>query len=103
MTSLGPAPELTPPSMAPRQPSPLTPPPAIMMDPGQIESGHTAISDSLVFEDDISLPPERPARAAGPRADASTEHTTPHVNAPIVRRVPEPVDAAGARLHGSGP
>ena len=55
MTSLGPAPDLTPPSLAPRQPSPLTPPPAIM-DPG-----HTALSDSLVFEDDLVPPPQRPA------------------------------------------
>lgn len=57
MTSLGAAPELIPPSLAPRQPSPLTPPPAIMEDNG----GHTAIADSLMFEDDLSPPPQRPS------------------------------------------
>jgi len=59
MTSLGPAPELVPPSLAPRQSSPLTPPPAIM-DPEPMDSGHTAIQDGLVFEDDYVSPPQRP-------------------------------------------
>jgi len=60
MTSLGPAPELTPPSLAPRQPSPLTPPPAIM-DASQLEGGHTALSDSILFDDEPLMPPEQPA------------------------------------------
>ena len=59
MTSLGPAPELVPPSLAPRQSSPLTPPPAIM-DPEPMDSGHTAIQDGLVFEDDYVSPPQHP-------------------------------------------
>ena len=96
MTSLGPAPELTPPSMAPRQPSPLTPPPAIMMDPGQIESGHTAISDSLVFEDDISLPPERPAPPPAPAPTPARSTPPPMSTPPSSGDVPEPVDAAPA-------
>jgi predicted component of type VI protein secretion system len=81
MTSLGPAPELTPPSMAPRQPSPLTPPPAIMMDPGQAEAGHTALSDSILFEDEISLPPERPAPPPAP-ASAPARSTPPPMSTP---------------------
>lgn len=56
MTSLGGAPELIPPGMGMPQPSPLTPPPAIM-DPS-----HTALSESPVFEDEVSPPvPSRPA------------------------------------------
>jgi pSer/pThr/pTyr-binding forkhead associated (FHA) protein len=56
MTSLGGAPELVPPGLIMPQPSPLTPPPAIM------ESGQTGITEGLVFEDELSPPPqpERP-------------------------------------------
>jgi pSer/pThr/pTyr-binding forkhead associated (FHA) protein len=59
MTSLGGAPELIPPGMGMPQPSPLTPPPAIM-DPS-----HTALADSPVFEDEVSPPPP-PSRPATP-------------------------------------
>jgi predicted component of type VI protein secretion system len=79
MTSLGPAPELVPPSLGPRQSSPLTPPPAIM-DPEPMDSGHTAIQDGLVFEDDYVSPPQRPdtpppvepAASSPPRSAASS-------------------------------
>jgi FHA domain-containing protein/zinc ribbon protein len=79
MTSLGPAPELVPPSLGPRQSSPLTPPPAIM-DPEPMDSGHTAIQDGLVFEDDYVSPPQRPdtpppvepAASSPPRSSASS-------------------------------
>jgi len=74
MTSLGAAPELMPPGMVSRQPSPLTPPPAIM------DSGHTALSDSLVFEDDLSPPPQRPS-------------TPPLVSPPPSRSTPPPMPA----------
>jgi pSer/pThr/pTyr-binding forkhead associated (FHA) protein len=74
MTSLGAAPELIPPGLAPRQPSPLTPPPAIM------DSGHTALSDSLLFEDDLSPPPQRPS-------------TPPPDSAPPVRSTPPPMSS----------
>jgi pSer/pThr/pTyr-binding forkhead associated (FHA) protein len=67
MTSLGAAPELIPPSLAPRQPSPLTPPPAIM------DSGHTAIADSIVFEDDLSPPPQPSSTSPSDSQPASDE------------------------------
>ena len=74
MTSLGAAPELIPPSLAPRQPSPLTPPPAIM------DSGHTAIADSIVFEDDLSPPPQPSSTSPSgsqPAADESRAAAQP--------------------------
>lgn len=73
MTSLGAAPELIPPELAPRPPSPLTPPPAIMEDAG----GHTAISDSLVFEDDLSPPPQRPSTPPPASTPAPSRGNTP--------------------------
>lgn len=77
MTSLGGMPEFSPPpsmGMPPLQPSPLTPPPQIMS-----ESNHTALSDSLLYEEDLSMPnlpkqaaaPPPPAAAAGPASSAS--------------------------------
>jgi pSer/pThr/pTyr-binding forkhead associated (FHA) protein len=74
MTSLGSAPELIPPSLAPRQPSPLTPPPAIM------DSGHTAIADSIDFEDDLSPPPQPSSTSPSvsqPAADESKAAAQP--------------------------
>ena len=101
MTSLGAAPELMPPGMAARQPSPLTPPPAIMMDAGQMESGHdsghTALSDSLVFEDDISLPPERPPTPPPASTPASPRSTPPPMSTP-----PSSADSGSASQSSSG-
>jgi hypothetical protein len=78
MTSLGPAPELVPPSLGPRQSSPLTPPPAIM-DPEPMDSGHTAIQDGLVFEDDYVSPPQRPVTPppAEPAPSSPPRSSTP--------------------------
>jgi hypothetical protein len=69
MTSLGGAPELVPPGLAPRQPSPLTPPPAIM------DSSQTALADSLAYEDDLAPPPQRPSTP--PPTSAPARNTPP--------------------------
>ena len=106
MTSLGGAPELLPPGIAMAQPSPLTPPPPIM-EPSPLDPGHTAISDSLVFEDELSAPP-RPA--AGPSAPLSRPAPSPSpaptapAPQPIPPSRPEPVSsAAGRSSTSSGP
>jgi predicted component of type VI protein secretion system len=83
MTSLGGVPELIPPGLAPRHPSPLTPPPAIM-DPSQ-----TALADSPVFEDDLSSSPQRPA--------------TPPPAPPPARSTPPPSSASASEPRSSSP
>jgi hypothetical protein len=91
MTSLGGAPEFgLPPGMGmglpPSQPSPLTPPPPIMA-----ESNHTALSDSLMYEEDLSVPnfPEPTA----PPPKAATPAPAP---APVPAPAPPPAYAAPA-------
>jgi hypothetical protein len=74
MTSLGGIPELIPPGLAPRQPSPLTPPPAIM-DPN-MDPSRTGFADSLTFEDDVSSPPQRPVTPP-PDPIRPARHTPP--------------------------
>ena len=81
MTSLGGAPELIPPGMGMPQPSPLTPPPAIM-DPS-----HTALAETPVFEDEVS-PPPAPARPVTPP--------------PASRPSPTPAPAPSSRSRSSG-
>ena len=100
MTSLGPAPELTPPSLAPRQPSPLTPPPAIM-DASQLEGGHTALSDSILFDDEPSMPPEQPATppssaSAPPRSTPPPMFTPPSSGEPRGPSTPPPAPGSTA-------
>lgn len=77
MTSLGGMPEFSPPpsmGMPPLQPSPLTPPPQIMS-----ESNHTALSDSLMYEEDLSMPnlPEPIAAPPPPAAAAAAVAPAP--------------------------
>jgi hypothetical protein len=94
MTSLGAAPELVPPGLAPRQNNPLTPPPTMMgsgMEAG-MDAGHTALADSLSFEEDVLPPPGHesspaasesanqskrdPAPSASPRSASPSEGTS---------------------------
>ncbi len=86
MTSLGGAPELIPPGMGMPQPSPLTPPPAIM-DPS-----HTALSETPVFEDEVS-PPPAPSRPATP----------PPVSRPAPAPAPVASPSRGRSPVSSGP
>jgi predicted component of type VI protein secretion system len=92
MTSLGGIPELVPPGLSPRQPSPLTPPPAIM-DPS-----HTALSDSLSFEDEVSPAPARPSTPPPVRPI-----TPPPAPARPDRNTPPPVSVAPPDLGNSTP
>jgi hypothetical protein len=55
------------------------------MDPGPMDSGHTAIQDGLVFEDDYVSPPQRPNTA--PPAD-------PAPSTPARSSTPAPASAA---------
>jgi hypothetical protein len=75
MTSLGGMPEFSPPpsmGMPPMQPSPLTPPPQIMS-----EANHTALSDSLVYEEDLSMPNLPDPDVAPPQAAVAPPEPAP--------------------------
>jgi hypothetical protein len=108
MTSLGGAPELMLPSLAPRpaapssQPTrpgtqasspvppatPLTPPPSIMdLD---VDGGHTGFAESGMFddEDDVSAVPQGPVESQ-PVAPPVAQVPPTHVPTPAVQRTPE--------------
>jgi len=109
MTSLGGAPELMLPSLAPRPPAPssqstrpgtqpsvpvlpatpLTPPPPIM--DVDMDGGHTGFAESGMFddEDELSAVPQRPAE---PQPVAAPPAPAP---APAVHRAPEPAANVG--------
>ena len=96
MTSLGGMPEFSPPpSMGiPMQPSPLTPPPQIMA-----EANHTALSDSLMYEEDLSMPnlPEPASSAAAQPASPTPSPPEPepaYVSPPAAAFEPTPAPAS---------
>jgi hypothetical protein len=101
MTSLGGAPELMLPSLAPRpstppslpeQPAaPLTPPPSIM----DLDGGHTGFADSALFEDEdeVSAVPQRPAESQPAAPPKPALQSSPS---------PTPSPAPASNVGGSG-
>jgi hypothetical protein len=101
MTSLGGAPELmlpslappptTPPAMPEQPAAPLTPPPSIM----DLDGGHTGFADSALFEDeeDVSAVPQRPAESQTAPSPSPALHSSPS---------PTPAPAPASNVGGSG-
>lgn len=106
MTSLGGAPEFGLPlgmgmGLPPSQPSPLTPPPPIMA-----ESNHTALSDSLMYEEDLSVPnfpePAAPPPPPPPPVMAPAPAPAPQqAPAPAPTPAPQPAYVAPAPASAS--